>query len=99
MLKAILLIAIVGLTLGNRFLTDEHPPLSVEMINHINSMNTTWKAGKNFESANPKLLKNLLGTILNTPEHLKLPKGEIPPIEGVPDTFDARTAWPNCESV
>lgn len=62
-------------------------------------MNTTWKAGENFADTNPKVLKNLLGAILNTPEHLKLPKASVPPVEGVPDNFDAREAWPDCESI
>lgn len=40
-----------------------------------------------------------MGTYLNTPNYLKLPPKEIIPIEGIPATFDARTAWPNCESI
>lgn len=40
-----------------------------------------------------------LGTYLDTPDYLKLPEREIIPIEGLPDSFDSRTAWPNCESI
>lgn len=40
-----------------------------------------------------------MGTYMNTPSYLKLPQKEVIPIEGIPDTFDARTAWPNCESI
>lgn len=40
-----------------------------------------------------------LGTYLNTPDYLKLPLKEVIPIEGLPDSFDSREAWPNCISI
>jgi len=40
---------------------------------------------------------------LKTPEHLKLPVKLSDPkwlnAESLPENFDSRTAWPNCESL
>lgn len=44
-------------------------------------------------------VKYYLGTYLVTPDYLKLPTKEIIPIEGLPESFDSRTAWPNCVSI
>jgi hypothetical protein len=40
----------------------------------------------------------LMGT-LETPEHLKLPNKEITPLQNIPENFDSRVQWPNCESI
>jgi cathepsin B len=40
-----------------------------------------------------------MGTILETPEHLKLPLKDIEPRGDIPESFDSRTAWPKCESI
>jgi hypothetical protein len=44
-------------------------------------------------------VKYYLGTYLDTPDYLKLPLKEIIPIEGLPDSFDSRTTWPDCDSI
>jgi cathepsin B len=48
-------------------------PLSQEIIDYINSLDTTWKAGKNLEGASTPYLKGLLGTFLEVPNDLRLP--------------------------
>lgn len=95
MMKAILVLALVLCA----FAKDSPTILSNDMINHINSLNTTWKAGKNFVNRSVQSVKNLMGTYMNTPAYLKLPLGQVPPVEGLPDSFDSRVNWANCESI
>uniref|UniRef100_A0A1A8SJW6 Cathepsin B n=1 Tax=Nothobranchius rachovii TaxID=451742 RepID=A0A1A8SJW6_9TELE len=72
-------------------------PLSSEMINYINKMNTTWQAGHNFLNVDYSYVQKLCGTMLKGPKlplmvqyggGLKLPKN-----------FDARVQWPNCPTL
>ncbi|XP_044268997.1 cathepsin B-like [Tribolium madens] len=76
-------------------------PLSDEFINRINSKQSTWKAGRNFDIGTPiSHIKKLLGV---------LPKTEITPTlpkknhsindQDIPESFDAREAWPDCASI
>lgn len=39
-------------------------PLSDDIIEYVNNLKTTWKAGYNLEGATPLYLKGLLGTIM-----------------------------------
>ncbi|KAL1422080.1 hypothetical protein MTO96_003888 [Rhipicephalus appendiculatus] len=74
-------------------------PLSDEMINFINNLNTTWKAGRNFDKNVPmSYIKKLSGGLFESPKD-KLPlrtHGEHP---NLPESFDARKQWPNCKSI
>lgn len=44
-------------------------------------------------------IKNLMGTILETPEELRLPLKDIEPLKDIPTEFFSATNWPNCESI
>ncbi|XP_056269550.1 cathepsin B [Pseudoliparis swirei] len=71
--------------------------LSSEMINYINKVNTTWKAGHNFHNVDYDYIKRLCGTMLNGP---KLPvmvqfAGDLE----LPANFDCREQWPNCPTL
>lgn len=45
-------------------------------------------------------IKGQLGTILETPDFLKLEtKPSSLGSESIPDNFDSRENWPNCESI
>ena len=49
-------------------------PLSQEIIDYVNSLDTTWKAGSNYlQRGSTQYLKGLLGTILHDPDAPKLP--------------------------
>ncbi|XP_066554666.1 cathepsin B [Amia ocellicauda] len=72
-------------------------PLSPELVNYINKINTTWKAGHNFPNADFSYVKTLCGTLLKGPrlpvmvqyaDDIKLPK-----------SFDPRDQWPNCPTL
>lgn len=68
-----------------------------ETVNQINSMKTTWKAGVNqrFQGVPLSVIKHQMGV---------LEGGEVLPVKSdeakdIPDSFDARTAWPGCPSI
>ncbi|XP_067274399.1 cathepsin Bb [Pseudorasbora parva] len=70
---------------------------SHDMIDVINSAETTWKAGVNFQSVRPGALKALCGTLLkghrlpDTVKHAADVK--------LPVSFDPRAEWPYCRSL
>uniref|UniRef100_A0AAR2JLU9 Cathepsin B n=1 Tax=Pygocentrus nattereri TaxID=42514 RepID=A0AAR2JLU9_PYGNA len=72
-------------------------PLSDEMVNYINKVNTTWRAGHNFHNVDYSYVKKLCGAKLNG---YKLPvmdqyAGDIK----LPKSFDPREQWPNCPTL
>nr|XP_037268488.1 LOW QUALITY PROTEIN: cathepsin B-like [Rhipicephalus microplus] len=75
-------------------------PLSDEMINFINNLNTTWKAGRNFDEKVPlSYIKGLMGVHPDS-KNYRLPlhyHTEIP--DDLPESFDAREQWSNCSSI
>lgn len=70
------------------------------IIDHVNNLYTTWKAGHNhyFDGKTMKEIEQLMGT-LETPEDLKLPLKDITPLEALPDNFDSREQWSSCDSI
>uniref|UniRef100_A0A8C2SPQ5 Cathepsin B n=2 Tax=Coturnix japonica TaxID=93934 RepID=A0A8C2SPQ5_COTJA len=74
-----------------------YPPLSSDLVNHINKLNTTWKAGHNFHNTDMSYVKKLCGTFLGGP---KLPERvDFAADMDLPDTFDSRKQWPNCPTI
>ncbi|GFR11784.1 cathepsin B [Trichonephila clavata] len=73
-------------------------PLSQKMIDSINYMNTTWKAGRNFESVSMEYIKGLMGVHKDNHKYrLQSIKHAIP--ADLPDSFDAREQWPHCSTI
>lgn len=75
--------------------------LGDEMINLLNSNpNMTWVAGKNFAGQSIENAVKLLGARKSEYWKRKLPtvKHKID-LEEIPESFDARTAWPECPSI
>ncbi|KAJ3662917.1 hypothetical protein Zmor_007232 [Zophobas morio] len=82
---------------------EENPRfLSDEFINFINSKNTTWKAARNINiNTSGSLIKRLF-TVPHTKKETKhtLPtKIHSVDLKAIPESFDAREAWPECASV
>jgi cathepsin B len=83
-----------------------HPLNLVRAINHpdmimsINELNTTWTAGHNhrFDKMMVSEAMNLLGA-LQTPQEKKLKVKNVTIVASLPDNFDLRTQWPQCESL
>uniref|UniRef100_A0A8B9QTA6 Cathepsin B n=1 Tax=Anas platyrhynchos TaxID=8839 RepID=A0A8B9QTA6_ANAPL len=74
-----------------------YPPLSSDLVNHINKLNTTWKAGHNFHNTDMSYVKKLCGTFLGGP---KLPERvDFAADLDLPDNFDSRKQWPNCPTI
>jgi cathepsin B len=71
-----------------------------DMILSINKDATTWEAGPNERFADMKLstVQRLMGT-LKTPQENKLPLKNITPNTNLPENFDLREKWPQCESL
>ena len=86
-------------------LLKEETPLDFSVhIETVNAANTTWTAGVNekFDGASLKELKSIMGTIVDDKWVINLPEKRHSYAVSdatLPDTFDARTNWPNCESV
>jgi len=66
----------------------------------INQKQSTWTAGfnKRFENMNLADAQILLGA-LKTPEDKKLPEKHIHALKDLPENFDLREQWPQCESL
>lgn len=79
----------------------ELDPLSDEFIDHINAIQSTWKAGRNFHrNTSRSFLKSLMG--VHPDSHMfKLPAltHEIGDDEQLPTNFDSRTNWPDCPTI
>ena len=69
--------------------------LSQEMIDYINGLDTTWKAGPSFIGKDEKYVRRLCGAL----EGKMPPVKEITPLDAIPDEFDSRTNWPNCKTI
>lgn len=91
---AVLLVGSIALAQG------ENHILSDAFIEEINSLNSTWTAGRNFH---PATSHNYMRTLMGVhPDHLK----HMPPVkrillgvEDIPDTFDPRDQWPDCPTI
>lgn len=75
-------------------------PLSDEFIDRINSLQSTWTAGRNFhKDFNFTYIKKMLGVLPN--HHTFLPdviEHDLKEME-VPTEFDSRQKWPNCPTI
>ncbi|XP_076439041.1 cathepsin B-like [Babylonia areolata] len=73
--------------------------LSDAEIDHVNSLGTTWKAGRNFDTSRVRGVMRMLGA-RKLPENLRI----LPEKTGsmgldLPENFDPRTKWPMCKSL
>ncbi|XP_064411518.1 cathepsin B [Latimeria chalumnae] len=73
------------------------PPLSRDLVNYINKLNTTWTAGHNFQNVEMSYVKKLCGTLLNGPK-LPMKLGMATDVK-LPENFDSRTQWPKCPTI
>ncbi|KAL3283971.1 hypothetical protein HHI36_018142 [Cryptolaemus montrouzieri] len=73
-------------------------PLSDAYIDKINSIQSSWRAGRNFDvNTSLSKIKVLMG--VKPGYKTKLPKKTMRVSENLPETFDARENWPNCPSI
>lgn len=72
-------------------------PMSENLVNFINKLNTTWQAGQNFRNVPFSFVKRLCGTFLNGP---RLPlRSQSVAVMNLPKSFDSREQWPDCPTI
>ncbi|KAH7962599.1 cathepsin B isoform X1 [Rhipicephalus sanguineus] len=73
---------------------------SDKMIQYINYLNTTWKAGRNPGFEDPEYVRSLLGV---SPENhrYRLPERalDLSSLGPLPENFDSRENWPECTTI
>jgi len=80
--------------------TTEKPANDDNIINQVNSLGTTWTAGRNerFNGLKVKDVRTLCG-VLDPIDESPMPVEASILSSALPTSFDARTQWPNCESI
>ncbi|XP_071439848.1 cathepsin B-like [Hetaerina americana] len=77
-------------------------PLSDEFVDHINSLGTSWKAGRNF---GPHVSMSYIKKLMGVPRDLGKQHGLINKKhfsarnEILPENFDSREEWSHCPSI
>lgn len=107
MFVVLIVAIIIAVTTATKILDEDfhRPAITLKMVEEINSMKTTWTAAINPRFANATIadVKRMLGTVL--PEE---PTYIAPTLEKssfkikddeIPESFDVRTAWPQCSNV
>jgi cathepsin B len=97
---ALSLLVVVAVEARGRFQKKKSGVLSDEIIEQVNKMGTTWKAGRNFHrGGKERYIKYLMGVHPRNKEfrlkefvHEQVPKD-------LPTNFDARTQWPDCPTI
>jgi len=79
--------------------TATHEPLSDEIVDFVNKLDTTWKAEvTKFHTWELESFKKTLGAH-GVGEPSKLDELVHDNVEDIPQEFDSRTAWPNCPTI
>ena len=84
--------------------TNDPQPLTDQMVSHVNNLlSSTWRAERNkFHDWSLKSFKRLLGVPLSSidrSESKLKPKIHQVFLGDIPESFDARTQWPQCPSM
>uniref|UniRef100_A0A224XFA6 Putative cathepsin l n=1 Tax=Panstrongylus lignarius TaxID=156445 RepID=A0A224XFA6_9HEMI len=96
---------LIVLTIIHGVLSENAPidPLSDEFIDYINSLNTTWKAGRNFHPKTSfKYLTKLMGVHPDAVLHklpLKSDNFDAYYDGPIPEQFDSREQWRDCPTI
>lgn len=76
-----------------------------EIADQVNSMNTTWKAGRNLKWEN-QTKESMISFMMPSELHKSRPTRPgmkvthpLSMVNSAPASFDSRTAWPDCESL
>ncbi|CAF3491828.1 unnamed protein product [Rotaria socialis] len=99
-LRLCLVVCLALAAVNGRFVKPK-PFLTEELINEVNAAQTTWKAAPSkFMTWSKESITRLMGV---RPEYFEQHK-LITPIQhevtkDLPDNFDARDQWPNCQSI
>uniref|UniRef100_A0A224XGA5 Putative metalloprotease n=1 Tax=Megacormus gertschi TaxID=1843536 RepID=A0A224XGA5_9SCOR len=95
----LVLCALLGFASSRFIIPSSIHPLSQKMIDYINFMNTTWKAGRNFdEEISMEYIRGLMGVHPDYKDY-RLPERNIEVLPNVPKAFDSRKQWPQCSTI
>lgn len=81
------------------YIPTEFQPLSQELIDFVNGIKTTWKAGRNFEGVSVHYLKGLMGVLEDPNGHRLEEKEHVLGMEQLPESFDSREKWSHCPTI
>lgn len=100
-LRISLIICLAFAIANGRILKQKRPLLSSNLVNQINSAQTTWKAAPSkFMSWSEESIRRLMGVHPEYSEqHEQLEVLHHDVSDDLPDNFDARDAWPNCPTL
>eukprot|EP01112_Ceratiomyxa_fruticulosa_P001038 TRINITY_DN1100_c0_g1_i1.p1 TRINITY_DN1100_c0_g1~~TRINITY_DN1100_c0_g1_i1.p1 ORF type:complete len:332 (+),score=48.49 TRINITY_DN1100_c0_g1_i1:162-1157(+) len=105
----LLVCVVVGVCFGSSIRISTHPTLislkdgfpivNEKQIQHINDLQTSWKAGVNtrLNGLSIKDFKRLLGAKVETASPFPIKEVEIP--QNLPTNFDARQTWSHCPTI
>lgn len=108
MFKSLLIAsALLQTASGARVLEEDHKMKACDeaIIKEVNALKTTWTAGVSprFANATRAHVKALLGTIMPGEEGYYEPPMQKTlfgvSVDVIPDSFDVRTAWPECAAI
>ena len=100
MKMSLLICFLIFLNIHSKFLKSEYLQHQKNIVERINSLNTTWKA-----ELYPIDIRPLLGVPIDfnsklfTKERLSIPARNITPIKDLPENFDLRNEYPYCNSL
>ncbi|KAI1286142.1 Cathepsin B [Halotydeus destructor] len=98
MKSTIFLVTLVAAVSAKAFVPKHVHPLSDEMIDEVNRVQSSWKAGRNFAPTELEHVIQLLG-VKNVANVERLPV-LVHEINGdLPESFDAREQWPECPTI
>jgi len=107
MFKSLVVASAIAQVAGTKILEEDHKVRAINpaMVEEINAKKTTWKAeiSTRFANATVADIKKLLGTVLPGEAGYYEPEVEKTTFKlkgtAIPDSFDVRTAWPECAAI
>mmetsp|Transcript_43020 Transcript_43020/g.31407 ORF Transcript_43020/g.31407 Transcript_43020/m.31407 type:complete len:352 (-) Transcript_43020:189-1244(-) len=107
MLSATVLLALISAVSSAKIFEEDfrNPAITADLIKAVNDAKTTWRAAVPVRFANATVadVKKMLGTILPHEEGYIAPSKEKTVFSvkdsDIPESFDVRTAWPQCASI
>jgi len=97
-------IVVVAIVAVLAFAEEEEMAVSTKMINEINTMQTSWRAGHNHITRMPRSeARRLLGVdakkVIASASKFKAKRFTKEQLRDVPESFDSRVQWPNCPTI
>ncbi|XP_063218236.1 cathepsin B [Bacillus rossius redtenbacheri] len=98
-MKSFVILILAGIVSAELPQENQLDVLSDDFINYINSLNTTWKAGRNFAEDVPMAyVRRLMGVHPDARAFLP-PRRRLLGGARLPEQFDARDQWPACPTI